>query len=314
MASAAHSSAWPAAVSPLLAAELAAAPRGARAAFPTALYLLLDRHDRAPRPGRRRPLTAHGSAAGAAVTGARLGCGRRQRGPRGRRPGPAAPAGRRRAARVAALARLAPSARDLLCPLRRLRRLRRGRCLARPRVRRCQRRAARSRRRRRRDGPAGREHPAAGGRPRGCRARPHAERRRRPVRSPPRPARRGRWSGPRGHGLGRRRGPRSGTCHDEPVGLLLDAAAQGYAVPEAVRASSAPPWEATRARPAWRCPPCWRSATPLAPTSSPGSPAPSTPWPPRPGAPVPVHPPPPHRRSQPCLTTSSCAAAPTTTR
>lgn len=48
MASAAHSSVWPAAASPLLAAELAAAPRGARvlAAFPTALYLLLDRHDR----------------------------------------------------------------------------------------------------------------------------------------------------------------------------------------------------------------------------------------------------------------------------
>ena len=48
MASAAHSSVWPAAVSPLLAAELAAAPRCARvlAAFPTALYLLLDRHDR----------------------------------------------------------------------------------------------------------------------------------------------------------------------------------------------------------------------------------------------------------------------------
>jgi hypothetical protein len=47
MASAAHSSVWPAAASPLLAAELAAAPRGARvlAAFPTALYLLLDRHD-----------------------------------------------------------------------------------------------------------------------------------------------------------------------------------------------------------------------------------------------------------------------------
>ena len=308
MASAAHSSAWPAAVSPLLAAELAAAPEAPLAAFPTALYLLLDRHDRVPRPGRRRPPTAHGSAAGAAVTGARLGVwppaarsswatagsgcpsGTSSRcasgGPRASRPVCARPP-----------LPTPPTPPTLPWPL--------PRASSRPPMS-----AARA------VSPPTSPTALRGGAP-CCRWPPSwvpgpASRRAAttPCAESSSPCAPWAVERPRGHGLGRRRGPRSGTCHDEPVGLpprRCARRARGRAPRPRHRGRR-------RARPARRCPPCWRSATPLAQTSSPARRHHRRPGPPRPGAPVPVHPHLHTEGSQPCLTTSSCAAAPTTTR
>ena len=146
-------------------------------------------------------------------------------------------------------------------------------------------------------------------RPRRRRPRPHPERRRRPVRGPARPAR-GRRPCPGARGPQRRRDAVAGR-HHQPVRLPALAAARGHAVPDVARLM------AERGRPGRRRD---RYQTPA---SGPAVLAI--------GDIAPVldllaglvgalrsviadHPP--HRtpgRSPPCLTTSSCAPAPTTT-
>ena len=290
MASAAHSSAWPAAVSPCSRPSSPPLPRrlGARRLPDGALPPAGPARPGAPRPGRRRPPTAHGSAAGAAVTGARLGCGRRQRGPRGRRPvrlpqrdvvalrewrpSRVSPCLRETSSAhsadsadsaVAAASRVLASA-DVSGVLRGLAADVAGTTL-------------------RGGAPCCRWPPSwvPGPASRRAATTPCAESSspcapwavERPTRPRPRsPARSAQWHMPRRACRPPSSLPRRGMPCPRPC------------------ASSAPPWEATRARPAWRCPPCWRSATPLAQTSSPARRHHRRPGPPRPGAPVPSTP------------------------
>ena len=113
------------------------------------------------------------------------------------------------------------------------------------------------------------------GRPRRRRARAHPERRRRPVRCPARPARG--WRPRRGaRGRQRRRDAVAGR-HDEPVRLPAARRCRGLRGPRGRHPGERGVPGQTRPASTRRCRPSWRSGTAPAPTSSPASPAPSTP-------------------------------------